>query len=210
MQESAVRSRRLWLIVALVVTNSPAQAQWSLTGSLGYSRAIQGSGLNGGATYAIGVARTGAGPHIGFELGKYHLGSDRSEFLRQGLFPGDPPGIHISERRQQGWRITASLDLITAGRFSWIGSLGYYRFTGIYSSEVRDTTGQQILRPRSEYGGSSNGAGVMVGFRVNLLELSPDVGFSVEAAGHGVGLRSEEGYSFFHYFSLGGKVRLRI
>ena len=50
----------------------------------------------------------------------------------------------------------------------------------------------------------------MSGIRIDLFELSRDVGFSMEVAGHGVGLRSEEGYSVFHYLSIGARARVRI
>lgn len=87
------------------------------------------------------------------------------------------------------------------------------RFTGEYSSETLDTTRQQVLRPRVEYGGSSNGAGLMTGIRFDMIRFSPTVGLSLEATVHGVGIRSsgeDAGYGFFNFFALGGRLRLRI
>ena len=198
------------LAAVMIGSPFPASAQWNLTGSAGYS--TSGSRLGGGTTYAIGVARTGPGPHWGVEIGEYNLGHQKGEFPTLG-FPGEPPGIVRTDASQGGWRFTASLDLLTAGRFSWMSSLGYYRFTSRHTSEILDTTRQQVIRPRIEFGGSASGAGLATGFRLDLLQVSRDVGFSIEATVHGVGLRStadEDRYSFFHYFSVGGKVRLRI
>ena len=211
MQRLALLPIPFWLAAGLVCASTPVSAQWSLTGSVGYSRSQ--SRLGGGIAYSIGVARAGPGPDVGFELGRFDFGNVSEEFPSDGFFPNDPPGILISGSSQYGWRLTATLDLLRVGRFTWIGSLGYYRFTGKYSSETLDTTRQQVLRPRVEYGGSSNGAGLMTGLRVSVVELSPDVALSLEAAVHGIGLRSsgeEAGYSFFHYFALGGRLRLGI
>ena len=211
MQRLALLPLQFWLVAGLRCGSTPVSAQWSLTGSVGYSRSQ--SRLGGGIADSIGVTRAGPGPVVGFELGRFDLGNVSEEFRSDGFFPNDPPGILISGSSQYGWRLTASLDFLRAGRFTWIGSLGYYRFTGKYSSETLDTTRQQVLRPRVEYGGSSNGAGLMTGLRIRVVEPSPDVALSFEAAVHGVGLRSsgeEAGYSFFHYFALGVRLRLGI
>jgi hypothetical protein len=211
MQRVALRQHWLWFAAGLTCVGTPASAQWNLTGTLGYSRSQ--SGLGGGLASAIGVARTGPGVDVGFELATYDLGSESKEFRREGLFPSDPPGIHLSTSSQHGWRLTASLDLLGVGRFTWIGGAGYYRFTGEYSSETLDTTRQQVLRPRVEYGGSSNGAGLMTGIRFDMIRFSPTVGLSLEATVHGVGIRSsgeDAGYGFFNFFALGGRLRLRI
>ena len=207
-----VRILRCLLLLSFWAT--PSLAQWSMTGSLGYSRAINGSGLDGGATYSVGFVRTGPGPHFGIEVGKFHLGRDHSFFRRPGgLFPGDVPSIVITDNSQRGWRLAATLDMLTISRVSWIGSAGLYRFTGEYGSEIRDSTGQQILRPRSALGGTTTGAGLMTGIRFDLFSIAQDFGVSLEAAGHAIGLRSsgeEAGYSFLHYFSFAARVRLRI
>ena len=200
-------------LISLCVFSAPVYGQWRMTGSVGYSRAIQESGPNGGAAYSIGFSRSGPGLSLGIELGRFNLGSAHATFrLPGGLFPGNEPSIVTTEDRQSGWRLAATLELLTIGRFRWIGSAGFYRFTGEHSSEMRDTTGH-VLRPRSDVGGTSNGAGLMTGIRIGLVRFSPSGGISVEATGHAVGLRSageDGGYSFFHYFTLAARVDLGL
>jgi hypothetical protein len=181
-----------------------------MTGAVGHSRSS--SELGGGLAYAIGLTVAGK-PRWGIELGRFHLGSIHQELRRDGIFPGEPPGIHISDRSQYGWRLVGLLDLVRVGRFTWTASLGYYRFTGAYSSQTVDTTRQVVLRPRLDYGGASHGAGVSTGVRADLLRLSQDLSISLEAAVHGIGLRTtgdDPGYSGFYYFGIGGRIHLRL
>jgi hypothetical protein len=175
---------------------------------LGAARLINPNGLNGGLAYGIHIGQPWKGVNFGLSAAGYDLGQEHSR--TRYSFSGNTEYL-LLERSQSGWYVGPSISIPLWKGIRVAGLLGYYRLNSLYASEIRDSTGNVIIRPKSHFGGNTGGLGTSWGLQVELFHPAEKMRVGLELMPHVMIFSSgEEGGGLGLFYFLSGGLRLTV